>query len=273
MHAWAGQFAGCDGKTLRKAAREIVAAYKAALAQGNVAPVFEAVEQLVSSPVKEARMIAGFAIEMGIVKCTWNATVERWIAALADDPLWDIREGAQLALKAAMEYHLAEVSPVVRYYTTDPRPNLRRAALMACRPKPRMPAKQVAARLVLAEPLLADRATYVRRNVPYVLGFFQAYGDVLLPFLLRWARSGDELVRQQAAEALGGSVLEGDPEVVFEVLAALAADRRKSVASAVARALKSVTAAHPEFLPEARVRFPEFRPWLDAAGEPGSRTT
>ena len=233
IEVWAAHFEGSDGRTLRKGARQIIQEYKKCLPMSisNANQILTQIDRLVKAKIKESRMIAGFALEKGIVRYRWDDNIIQWIYRLADDAEWDVREGAQLVLRAAMDYHFDSVIDLLQKWVHDPSPNIRRAALMACRPKPHSRPESVHQMWKIVKPLMSDNAKYVKRNIPYVLGFWEYHPGLLLSLMLSLAQtSEDSITRKNIIRVLRKrELVDFDPKKVVSILDILRNDKHLAI--------------------------------------------
>ena len=171
-----------------------------------------------------------------------------------------MREWAASAFGEIFDRRFAEIYPVLADWTSHPSQFVRRAALVAVRKaaKARHP-ERCQPLLALVEPLAGDRAEEVRRNLgPFAIGdgLLKAYPDATLDRIRQWARSDDEMARWNAAMVFVTAAARRHIDAGLDILSDLARDQRRTVAYAVAAALRNLAKADP-----ARV-LPVLRTWL-----------
>ena len=241
---WGLKLVGLPDVALRKLAKQLVR-YDARFAEAE--SVVSLLDELIHSPVQKVRMLAAFVLEI-LVKSAWDEQLSQRIFTLATDSNWGIREGAQLALKAALLTHFEDVIVFVEMWANHPNPSVRRAALLACRPTPRLPLARITRRLDVIERLINDSDSYVMKNVPYALGFFRHYPDLVLPRLRCWAEHPELRTRRNVALSCAGGLAQTHPDQVMAILRPLVTDQRHMVHRAVLQALRAVARKHPNIV-------------------------
>jgi len=180
---------------------------------------------------------------------------------LADDANWEVREWAGSAAGEVLARHFDGFYPVLQRWAADPSQFVRRAVCIAAigaagrrRPQRCLPL------LDLLEPLAADRAEEVRRNLgPFAVGgaLMRAYPEETLARVRRWAASDDEMRRWNAAMVFAAAPAGKHVEAALEILSELARDQRRLVWMAVSSALRNLVRRDP-----GRVA-PALRAWLN----------
>jgi 3-methyladenine DNA glycosylase AlkC len=133
--------------------------------------------------------------------------------------------------------------------TSHPQTNVRRAIVLAAmdaaaRHKP----ERAAPLLALVEPLLPDRAEYVRKNLgPFAIGaaLLPAYPEQTFPMLRAWAGRENEVTRWNVAMACSSAAAARYPAAASAILRALATDERRFVRGAVRSAARKLAARQP----------------------------
>lgn len=221
------------------------------------------VGHLLQASTPAVQSVVVFALGDGLTELLWNAQVEDYVRRLANSEDWAVRETAQLALKSALEGHFEQVLPVVETWAKDANPNIRRAAMLGCRPKPREPEANVRRMLDVVTSLVGDDAPYVRRNVPYALRFYRRYPGLVLPRLQVLASSEDPIVQENVAQACEGTLAKTQPAEVLTVLKELARSSEAATRRWVIKALQKVEQEHAGMVGEA---LREWRQNADLAG-------
>ena len=180
---------------------------------------------------------------------------------LVEDPDWTVRESAGEACGRALRDDFDGMSEVLREWRSDQSDKVRRAVLIAV-----IKASQTRTPgwgeplLKLIEPLLADRAKIVRRNLgPFALGnaMLRHYPGITFEYLVKWSTSADDQTLWNVAMAFSAS---GAPPLVKRaliVLRKLSLDERRYVWRAVAAAMWKLGRRKPE------VVRPELARWLE----------
>jgi hypothetical protein len=179
---------------------------------------------------------------------------------LADDEHWLVREEAHSTLGSLASAKFEEISPLLKLWTKEWSPNLKRAVAIAVRHVGNLKQSEMAETLIkLVEELLPERNLYVRKNLgPYVIGdgLLRCFPDITLSYLRKWAKREDEQTRWNVAMAFASYGGKRNWQAGMEILSDLATDERRYVWRAVASALRYLSKRHPE------IRL-TLREWLD----------
>ncbi len=162
---------------------------------------------------------------------------------LCDDASWEVREWAGSAAGDVLARHFDEFYPVLKGWAASPSPFVRRAVAIAARgAADRRHPERTEHLFALIAPLLPDRAAYVRRNLgPFAVSTLLArYPQQTLARVRQWARSGDEMVRWNAAMVFAGAPARHHIDGALEILSDLARDERRLVRTAVSTALRNL---------------------------------
>jgi 3-methyladenine DNA glycosylase AlkC len=175
--------------------------------------------------------------------------VQARLLQIAADEDWWVREAAHSAMGSLLVAHFT-FYPILHAWAEHPSPNVRRGVVLAARKAANERREEWAdALLDLIEPLLADRAEVVRKNLgPYAIGdgLLRCHPQPTLARLRRWADDPREQVRWNVAMAFrsyGGTRHLGE---ALEVLEQLVADERRFVWRAAAAALHYLGRRQPE---------------------------
>ncbi len=179
---------------------------------------------------------------------------------LADDANWEVREWAGSAAGELLAAHFDELYPVLESWVSHPSQFVRRAvaiAVMGAADKRHPERCEPLFRLI--EPLVADRAEEVRRNLgPFAVGgaLLRKYPQETLARVREWARSDDEMVRWNAAMVFVAAEARKHVGAALEILSDLARDRRRLVWMAISSAARNLVKRDPERA------LPVLRAWL-----------
>ncbi len=177
--------------------------------------------------------------------------VDNVLHDLADDENWEVREWAADACGDILVQSFERFYSVLRQWTEDESGNVRRAAVLAAMYAGRSRDFAFAEPILnLIEPLLADRAPYVRDNLgPFALGsaLIAYYPAQVLKRLNRWARSEDEQVRWHAAMIFSAAAAAKHAIAARPVLDMLRADSSPYVQRAVSKAMRNIRKRCPEW--------------------------
>jgi 3-methyladenine DNA glycosylase AlkC len=169
---------------------------------------------------------------------------------LADDEDWLVREAAHSTMGSLLVAHFDALYPILQSWARHPSTNVRRSVAIAARKAANERREEwTEALLDLVEPLLADRAQYVRKNLgPYAIGdgLLRCYPQPTLARLRRWADDTREEVRWNVAMAFRSFGGTRNLQEALEILDQLAADERRFVWRAAASALHYLGKRHPE---------------------------
>jgi 3-methyladenine DNA glycosylase AlkC len=163
-----------------------------------------------------------------------------------------VREAAHSTMGSLLVAHFDAFYPVLQAWAEHPSPNVRRGVVLAARKAANERKHEWAdALLDLVEPLLADRAEYVRKNLgPYAIGdgLLRCHPQPALARLRRWAEDPREEVRWNVAMAFRSFGGTRHLEEALKVLEVLAADERRFVWRAAASALHYLGRRQPEIV-------------------------
>ncbi len=226
---------------------------------GQPDALFALGRDLAARPEPPARGLAALLLAEQYVG--HEETVTEALLRLADDADWVTREYAAEALGHVLAAHFDAVYPRLAAWTHHPSANVRRAVAVATMTAARSGDDERAGRLLdLLEPLLTDRAPYVRKNLgPFAIGsaFLVHHPDVTFAALARWReRYDDAQVRWNLAMACSAAGAARWPERSLAFLHTLADDSRPFVWRAVASALIALGRRQPA------VALPEICRWL-----------
>ena len=190
-----------------------------------------------------------------------EAAVGQQLLRLADDPDWVVREYAASSLGDVLTDHFDQTYDLFRVWAQHEAATIRRAVVLATMPAARAGDAHRAARcLDLLEPLLADRAPYVRKNLgPFAIGsaLLLHHPEVTFTALARWRdQYNDEQTRWNLALACAAAGGTRWPEQALAFLHSLAGDPRPYVWHAVATALVNLGRKRGE------IAQPEIQRWL-----------
>ena len=195
------------------------------------------------------------AIAAPLLRHYWSAQpdeIQARLVQIADDEDWWVREAAHSTMGSLLVAHFEAFYPVLQAWTAHPSPNVRRGVTLAARKAANEQRDEWAdALLELVEPLLADRAAYVRKNLgPYAIGdgLLRCHPQPTLAHLRRWAEDPREEVRWNVAMAFRSFGGTRHTEEALEVLEVLAADERRFVWRAAASALHYLGRRQPEIV-------------------------
>jgi 3-methyladenine DNA glycosylase AlkC len=193
------------------------------------------------------------AIAAPLFRHYWSVRPDKIQARLlqiADDEDWWVREAAHSTMGSLLVAHFDAFYPVLQAWTEHPSPNVRRGVALAARKAANERKDEWAGALLdLVEPLLADRNTYVRKNLgPYAIGdgLLRCHPQPTLTRLRRWAEDPREQVRWNVAMAFRSFGGTRHVEEALAVLGILAADERRFVWRAAASALHYLGRRQPE---------------------------
>jgi 3-methyladenine DNA glycosylase AlkC len=176
--------------------------------------------------------------------------IQARLLQIADDEDWWVREAAHSTMGSLLATHFDAFYPVLQAWVEHPSPNVRRGVVLAARKAANEKRVEwVDPLLDLVEPLLADRAEYVRKNLgPYAIGdgLLRCHPAPTLARLRRWAGDPREEVRWNVAMAFRSYGGARHLQEALEVLEQLAADERRYVWRAVAAALHYLGRRQPE---------------------------
>ncbi|HDL84734.1 MAG TPA: hypothetical protein ENH11_00095 [Candidatus Acetothermia bacterium] len=227
--------------------------------RGEDEPLLSMAEKLAVSKQGQSRHVACGLIGEGYLQDPEKAV--DLLYDLINDPDWTVRESAGNACGRALRDDFPGMSEVLRKWRSDESDNVRRAVLIAV-----MKAAQSRTPgwgeplLKLIEPLVADRAKVVRRNLgPFALGsaMLNHYPSITFEYLVKWSTTTDEQILWNVAMAFSASA--GPPLVkrALIVLRKLSLDERRYVWRAVAAAMWKLGRKKPE------VVRPELSRWLE----------
>jgi HEAT repeat protein len=169
---------------------------------------------------------------------------------LADDEDWWVREAAHSTMGSLLVAHFDALYPILQSWAGHPSANVRRGVAIAARTAANERREEWAEVLLdLVEPLLTDRAQYVRKNLgPYAIGdgLLRCYPQPTLAHIRRWADDPREEVRWNVAMAFRSFGGTRNLQEALEILGQLAADERRFVWRAAASALHYLGKRHPE---------------------------
>jgi 3-methyladenine DNA glycosylase AlkC len=170
--------------------------------------------------------------------------VAEFVERLAEDPDWERREDAAWLLSELLLARFEAVYARCRRWVLHPSHSVRRAVAVAIKRtcKARIPAWGERF-LDLLEPLLSDRAVYVRKNLgPFAIGdgLLRCYPELTLRRLEAWAHRSDEETRWNVAMAFSTAEGARHVEAALPLLTLLAADERRFVWRAVASAMRNL---------------------------------
>jgi 3-methyladenine DNA glycosylase AlkC len=195
------------------------------------------------------------AIAAPLFRHYWPARpgeIQARLLRIADDKDWWVREAAHSTMGSLLVAYFDSFYPVLQVWTKHPSPNVRRGVALAARKAANERRNEWAdALLDLVEPLLADRAEYVRKNLgPYAIGdgLLRCHPQPTLARLHRWADDPREEVRWNVAMAFRSFGGTRHVEKALEVLKILAADERRFVWRAAASALHYLGRRHSEIV-------------------------
>ena len=161
----------------------------------------------------------------------------RLLERLADDGHWEVREWAGSAAGELLGQRFEEMYPVLMRWTNSRSKLVRRAVAIAVRGATdgRKP-ERCEALFALIEPLVADRAEYVRQNTgPFAVGkMLHHYPEATLTRVRKWASREDEMSRWNAAMVFTSASARNHVDAALEILSELARDERRLVRTAVA---------------------------------------
>ena len=224
---------------LRKAARSIARASGARPGRMDGGTVhLDWLRPLAIEGSHQERLLAGLVIEEFARHRMFSSQLAYLVVTLADDQDWDVREGAQLALRAAAAADFRAVVSILRACAASPSANVRRAALLGVRPSPRTTESEAKERLSIVDALIDDKATYVRRNIPYALGFWRHHPQLLREQVAAWARSPRAEVRRNVAASLQGRLFMANTSEWAELLRILQVDSDAKVRVVASRSAK-----------------------------------
>jgi len=187
--------------------------------------------------------------------------LERLVLRLADDEHWETRESAAGILARALSSDFEGSYAMLSRWTRHPSENARRAVAVGVKlaAKERAPGRGTRY-LDLIEPLLGDRAPYVRKNLgPFAIGdaLLRYYPRETLDRLTRWADEEPEEVRWNVAMVFSAAEGAKHAADALRILERLATDERRFVRRAVASALKKLAKRRPDEV------IPVLRGWTD----------
>jgi 3-methyladenine DNA glycosylase AlkC len=183
----------------------------------------------------------------------------RLLQGLAADDNWEVREWAGSAAGELLGRHFEEMCPVLMRWTSTRSELVRRAVAIAVRSATdRRKPERCEALFALLEPLLSDRAVYVRQNTgPFAVGkMLHHYPEATLTRVREWSTRTDEMSRWNAAMVFVSAAARDHIDAALEILSELARDERPLVRTAVSSALRNLVKRDPD-----RV-IPELRKWL-----------
>jgi hypothetical protein len=162
--------------------------------------------------------------------------VTNTLKKIADSDNWEVRESVTGPL-ANLLYKYSEFYCVLQKWSKHKSVNIRRAVVLASTglddtQKP----ENVDKAFKLLEPLLYDKAVYVKKNLgPFVLGGWwgRHYPDKFFWQLDKWIRIKDENVRWNIAMCFNNSTGNKYPEKAMKYLKILNKDKNKTVQRAV----------------------------------------
>ena len=187
------------------------------------------------------------------------------LQGLCDDANWEVREWGGSTAGELLTHHFDEFCPILERWIAHPSPSVRRAVALAARGAADRRHPERAGRLFdLIEPLLPDRAEYVRRNLgPFAVASLLArYPEQTIARIRQWARSDDETVRWNAAMAFAAAPAGRHVAEALEILSELARDERRLVRRAVSAALRNLLKRDPDHVT------PVLRSWLGDDRQP-----
>ncbi len=182
-----------------------------------------------------------------------------------------VRDAAARALGQQLTERFADVLPIAVSWRKDPKPAVRRAAILASASAAATGNLSWSEPLLrFLTPLLSDRAPEVRRALgPGVLRqvYLEVFPDDTLEYLAQWSTSHDAQVLWHVAMVLSGPAGEKVAGKGVIILRRLALDERPSVRGAVAASLSALAQHAPD------VVLPRLRTWLgDEDRAPIART-
>ncbi len=171
-----------------------------------------------------------------------------------------VREAATRALGQQLTERFADVLPIAVSWRKDPKPAVRRAAILASASAATTGNLSWGEPLLrFLTPLLPDRSPEVRQALgPGVLRhvYLEAFPDDTLEYLAQWSTSHDAQVLWHVAMALSGPSGEKVAGKGVIILRRLALDERPSVRGAVAASLSALAQHAPDIV------LPKLRTWL-----------
>jgi 3-methyladenine DNA glycosylase AlkC len=167
---------------------------------------------------------------------------------LAGDVNSEVREWAGSAAGELLSRHFKEMHPVLVRWASDRSELVRRAVAIAVRgvTDSRRP-ERCDALFELIEPLVSDRAEYVRQNTgPFAVGkMLHHYPEATLRRVREWASRDDEMSRWNAAMVFVSAAARNHVDSALDILSELARDERRLVRTAVASALRNLAKRDP----------------------------
>lgn len=233
---------GVNVAAFRRAAKEITRGVAAGVIPGR-----DAAEWLAGHPNGGVRQVGAMVLAaLPVEDWKWHAG---WAARLADDENWEVREGAVAVAASLVMSDYKRGLKLIRSWATGDNVNRRRAAALTVMVKKRRgwpgPVEDIFAVL---EPLMSDRAEYVRKNLgPFAIGSSIGihHPAETVAFLRRVMATGDEQARWNCAMAFSQSWGAQRPDLAIPILTELAGDGSKYVRTAAAAALRNVGRRHP----------------------------
>lgn len=179
-----------------------------------------------------------------------RSQVQKLMPVLADDSHWEVRLWAGGLFERLLGEHFDELYPQYEQWRDHPSQFVRVAIATSVMSKEHRKHPERAERLLdLIEPLLADRAHEVERNLgPFAVGaaLLRMFPERTLARVRRWARSDDEQVRWNTAMVFVAAEARKHLDVGLEVLSELARDPRRKVWQAVSSALRNLAKGEPD---------------------------
>jgi hypothetical protein len=218
--------------------------------------------EMAARPEWAARMMASWLFSTHYAE--HEQEVQRLLLELADDDNWTIREGASWGFAQVLQDHFDVVYPLYVQWAGHPSENVRRAVVLSVMPVVRDKVhgtQRAEPCLRLLEPLLADRSSYVRKNLgPFAIGsaILVHHPDLTFATLESWRdQYDDEQVRWNLAMAVSASGGVAHCERSLAFLHSLADDERRSVQRAVVSAVRALGKKR------SNVVIAELRRWQD----------
>ena len=175
---------------------------------------------------------------------------EQILLTLSDDEDWLVREYAHSYWGELLKKDFLHVLPIMEKLRASQSANNRRCVAIAARSAGNLRKDEWGEPLILLlEPLLSDKATYVRKNLgAYAIGdgLLRCYPELTLGYLRRWSRTKDEGTLWNVAMAFASYGGNKNWEEGMRVLSRLAIDRRPYVSRAVTSALLYLARRRPE---------------------------
>ncbi|MGV3488368.1 MAG: HEAT repeat domain-containing protein [Tuberibacillus sp.] len=176
--------------------------------------------------------------------------VSEKLRILADDSDWEVREWAASACGTLLINHFTALYTIMKAWTADPSPNVRRAASLsvkyACKKRKEEWAEPL---LDLISPLLIDNDPYVKKNLgPFAIGdgLLRAYPDQTLNRVNQWIHIDNGEARWNIAKIFTTAQGAKNADRALPVLEILINDERPIVKRALKSALNNLQKRRPE---------------------------